>query len=85
MLQHWLMWLNGLSPGLRTKGLLFRFPVRAHAWVAGQVPSRGRVKGNHTLMFLLPFPSLKIKLKKKLPKTMTVSLCYRLDAFSCQA
>ena len=34
--------------GLRTKGLLVRFPVRAHAWVAGQAPSGG----NHTLMFL---------------------------------
>ena len=28
----------------------------------GQVPSRGRVRGNHTLMFLSlpPFPSLKV-------------------------
>ena len=26
--------------------------VRAHAWVAGQVPSGGCVRGNHTLMFL---------------------------------
>ena len=37
-----------------------RFPVRAHAWVAGQVPSKGRTRGNHTLMFLsvsLSFPS----------------------------
>ena len=28
------------------------FPVRARAWVVGQVPSRGLVRGNHTLMFL---------------------------------
>ena len=38
---------------------------RAHAWVVGQVPSRGSARGNHTLMFLPlflpPFPSLKIK------------------------
>ena len=34
----WLVWLSGLSAGLRTKGLLVQFPVRAHAWVAGQVP-----------------------------------------------
>ena len=27
--------------GLRTKGSPVRFPVRAHAWVAGQVPSGG--------------------------------------------
>ena len=25
---------------------------KAHAWVAGQVPSRGCVRGNHALMFL---------------------------------
>ena len=35
------MWLSGLSAGLRTKRLLVRFPVKAHVWVAGQVPSRG--------------------------------------------
>ena len=42
-------WLSA-SPG--TKGSPVQFPVRAHAWVAGWVPSRGRVRGNHTLMFL---------------------------------
>ena len=41
-----------LSAGLRIKGLLVLFPIRAHTWVVGQVPSRGRVRGNHTLMFL---------------------------------
>ena len=51
----WLMWLSGLSAGLQTKGLLVQFPVRAHAWIAGQVPSRGRVRVNHTLMFLSLF------------------------------
>ena len=49
--------------GLQTKGSLVRFPVRAHAWVAGQVPSGGHMTGNHTLMFLSlflsPFHSLK--------------------------
>ena len=39
--QHWLLWLNGLSAGLRTKRFPVRFPVWAHAWVAGQVPSGG--------------------------------------------
>ena len=53
-MQPWLVWLSGLSAGLRTKGLAVQFPVRAHAWVAGQVPSRVCVKGNHTLMFLTP-------------------------------
>ena len=37
----WLVWLSGLSAGLQTKGLPVRFPVRAHAWVVGQVPGIG--------------------------------------------
>ena len=41
-----------LSTSLKTKGSPVRFPVRAHAWVVGQVPSRGCMRGNHTLMFL---------------------------------
>ena len=46
---------------------LVRFPVRAHAWVVGQVPSRECVKGNHTLMFLsLSFSSLPSSLSKNL-------------------
>ena len=48
----WLVWLSGLSSSLQTKGSPVQFPVRAHAWVAGQVPSRGCTRGNHTLMFL---------------------------------
>ena len=36
----WLVWLSGLSASLRTQGLLVQFPVREHAWVADQVPSR---------------------------------------------
>ena len=58
----WLVGLSGLSIGLQTTGSLVRFPVRALAWVAGQVPSRGRVRGNHTLtflsLFLPPSPAL---------------------------
>ena len=67
----WLVWLSGLSIVLRTKGSPVWFPVRAHAWVVGWVPSGGHVRGNHTLMFLsfsfsLPFSKNKyIKLKKK--------------------
>ena len=40
-------------------------PVKAHAWVAGQVPSRGHTRGNHTLMFLSLSPSLALSIKKK--------------------
>ena len=72
-LRPWLVWLSGLSASLRTKGSPVGFPVRAHAWLAGQVPSRGSTRGNHTLMFLslsfsLPSPlskNKKIKLKKR--------------------
>ena len=33
------MWLGGLSATLRTEKSLVQFPVRAHAWVVGHVPS----------------------------------------------
>ena len=64
--EFWLVWLRGLSAGLQTKGSLVQFPVRAHVWVVGQVPSGGYVRGNHTLIFLslsffLPFPLSKNK------------------------
>ena len=48
------LWTNG-SPA--------RFPVRAHAWVGGQVPSGGHVSSNHTLMFLSLSASLPLSLK----------------------
>ena len=51
-------------PACKSKGLPVQFPVREHAWVAGQVSSRGSTRGNHTLMFFSiffpPFPYLKI-------------------------
>ena len=56
----WLGWLSGLSTRLGTKGSPVGFPVRTHAWVAGQVPSGECKRGNHTLMFLsfsFSFPS----------------------------
>ena len=59
----WLVWLRGLSAGLRTKGSPVQFPGRAHAWVLCQVPSRVCVRGNHTLMFLSLSPSLPFFLK----------------------
>ena len=59
----WLVWLSGLSACLQTKGSPVGSPVRAHAWVAGQVPCRGRVGGNHTLTFLSLSSSLSLSLK----------------------
>ena len=67
MLQPWLVWISGLRASLRTKGSLVGFPVRAHAWVVGLVPSGGHVTGNPTLMFLsLSSPLSKNKLIKSL-------------------
>ena len=60
--EPWVVLLSGLSTNLQTKGSLVWFPLRAHVWVVGQVPSRGRVRGSHTLLFLSlslslsPFP-----------------------------
>ena len=51
-MEPWVVWLSGVSTGLQTKGLLVQFPVRAHAWVVGQVSSRGCSSRNHTLVFL---------------------------------
>ena len=79
-LSPWLVWLSGLSAGLRTKGSVVWFPVRAHAWVAGRVPGSGCVRGNQSMClshikvslprFLPPFPFLwkwinKIFIKKR--------------------
>ena len=52
--------VNG-APACEPKGRWFNSQSRAHAWVAGQVPSRGYMRGNHSLMFLclsfsFPFP-----------------------------
>ena len=62
----WLVWLSGLNAGLQTKRSPIRFPVRAHAWVVGQVPSWGCARGNQLMFlshmslpfFLPPLPSL---------------------------
>ena len=44
----WLVWLSGLNASLWTQRLPVGFPVRAHAWVAGQVPTWGHMRGNYT-------------------------------------
>ena len=63
----WLVWLSGLSTRLRNRASSVGFPVRAQAWVAGQLPSRGRARGNHLLKFLslsFSFPSPLSKINK---------------------
>ena len=61
----WLVWLSGLKASLQTKGLPVQFPVRAHAWVVGQVPTGGDRRGTHTLMFLSLSTSFPLSLKIK--------------------
>ena len=51
---------------LWNKGSPVQFPVRAHAWVGGQVPSGGYVRGNHTSIFSPSLtPSLPLGSKNK--------------------
>ena len=59
----WLVWLSELSTRLQTKESSVRCPVMAHAWVMGQVPSRGCMSSNHTLMFFSLSFSLPLSLK----------------------
>ena len=59
----WLVWLSGLSASLRTRGSLVQFPLKAHAWVSGQVPKGRCMRGSHTLIFLSLSPSLPFSLK----------------------
>ena len=73
----WLVGLSGLSADQGTKGLPVGFPVRVHAWVVGQVPSRGYVRGIHTLMFLSLSFSLPSPLSKSLKRQYSVALYNR--------
>ena len=53
--------LDGVAQWIERWPVPFR--VRAPAWVVGQVLSRGRARGNHTLMFPSLSPSLPLCLK----------------------
>ena len=53
-----------IEHGLQTKGLPVQFPLRAHAWVVGQVPSMEHTRDNHTLMFLFLSSSLPSSLSR---------------------
>ena len=53
-----------IEPGLQTKGSLVPYPVRAHAWAVGQVPSRGLMRGSHKWMFLSLSSSLPLSKNK---------------------
>ena len=79
----WLVWLSGLSAGLQTKGWPDLFPVLAHAWAAGQVPSGGHVRVNHRLMFLclsfsLPSSLSKNKERKSFLKIKAIMTCLNI-------
>ena len=53
--EPWLVWLTGLSTDLWTKGSLVWFPLRAHAWVAAQVPYGSAPKRQPQIDISLPF------------------------------
>ena len=63
-------WCGSVDWALAGEPSLVPFPVREHAWVVGQVPSRGRVRGNlvshaHSLP---PFHFLSLSKKKNVPE-----------------
>ena len=79
----WLVFLSGLS--LLTKGSLVVFPVRAHAWVAGQVPSGGTCGRQPHTDISLPLSKTKIFLKTKpllSPTLYTSGQCHFFLQFS---
>ena len=75
--QPWLVWLRGLSTGLRTTEPLVWSPIRAHAWASGQVPSRGctRAAAHYCFpLFLPPSPLSKNKWVNKLSNIFSLQL-----------
>ena len=58
--QPWQVWLSGLSIGLQAERSQVQFPVRAHAWIAGQVNWSMYLLHIDIsfLLFLPPFPTL---------------------------
>ena len=64
----WLVWLSRLSAGLRTKRSPVLFPVRAHAWVAGQVSPVGSAQEATTYgcfsLYLSPSLPFSLKINK---------------------
>ena len=60
----------GSVPVCEPKGHQFDSQSTAHAWVAGQVPSRGYERGNHTLMFHSLSFSLPLLSKNKYTKSL---------------
>ena len=68
------MRLSGLSASPQTKGSLVRFPVRAHAWVAGQVPFVHERQTHINVSLPLSFPTPLSKIKKKKKKNSLLKL-----------
>ena len=69
----WPLWLSWLGVVQKTGRSQVRFPVRAHAWVAGSVPSQGAyerqptsVSVSHRCFSPTLSPSLPFSLKKKM-------------------
>ena len=63
-------WIECQPANQRVAGSI---PGRAHAWVVGQVPSKGLTRSNHTLMFLsVSFSLLSPLSKNKFKKLLKV-------------
>ena len=81
--EPWLVWLNGLSAGLKTKGLPVQFQVRVHDWVAAGSLVGGTWQATNryfscTLMFLslsFSLPSLLSREKKKDEELWEIHCC----------
>ena len=62
------MWLSGLGTDLQTKGSPVPFPVTAHAWATGQVPSWDAREATTHWCFSLsssPSPPFSLKINKE--------------------
>ena len=71
-------WIEHWPGNRKVAGLI---PSQAHAWVAGQVPSWGGVRGNHILMFLSFSFSLKVnKVFKKINEIIFANTLNGLNA-----
>ena len=81
MTPPWLVWLSGLSASLWTQRLSVGFPLRAPAWVVGQVPGWGLARDNQLQRvspYLPPFPSRKMNkiFKKENDSKVSIKFLY---------
>ena len=66
-LSPWLVWLSGLGAGLQTK----RLSVWAQTWVAGQLRSWVRARGNQSMF--LSYVNFSLPLSLSLPLSVKIN------------